>query len=316
MTAGNQKLRGGRWVLAALFLLLLCSNAHAGDFTNLCADRAAIERVYYNHRLGEKPPFEQALPRATLENLVQLDLKKAVVLEKIYGVAITPALLDAEVNRINATTRAPDVLAEIKAALGNDPSRFAEVLAKPILVERLLRDRFENDAALHASIRAKCEHVRNALLDSRANGAGPAQLLAQLKQAGSNAVTEAVWQLAPRAPETNVPGPDEIEIKKRFGVNAQIISPPRNAAAEQEFYFDDLPPALQQVLRAQLRQPGDVSAVIETPTGFLLYLARDKTVRALSVAVLSLPKRDYDQWLGSLPESATVSSEKSRERAH
>lgn len=315
MTLRGQKCGGYGWIAAASLLLLLCSTARAADFTNLCADRAAVERVYYNHRLGEKPPFEQALPRSTLENLVRLDLKKAVVLEKVYGVAITPALLDAEVNRINATTRAPDVLAEIKAALGNDPSRFAEVLAKPILVERLLRDKFENDAALHASVRRECEQVRNALLDSRAGGASPAQLLAQLKQAGSNAVTETVWQLTPRAPETNAPGPDEIEIKKRFGANAQILSPPHNPAGDQKFYFDDLPPALQQVLRAQLRQPGDMSAVIETPGGFLLYVARDETAQQLAVAVLSLPKRDYDQWLGSLPESATALDEKSRKDA-
>ena len=224
MTVGSQKFRASRLLAAGWLLLLLCSAVRAADFTNLCAGRAAIERVYYNHRLGEKPPFEQALPPATLENLVRLDLKKAAVLEKVYGVAITPALLDAEVSRINATTRAPDVLAEIKAALGNDPARFAEVFAKPILVERLLRDKFENDAALHASVRRECEQVRNALLNSRAHGAGPAQLLAQFKQAGSNAVTETVWQLTPRAPETNAPDMDEIEIKQRFGSNAQILS--------------------------------------------------------------------------------------------
>ena len=41
----------------------------------------------------------------------------------------------------------------------------------------------------------------------------------------------------------------------------------------------------------------DVSAVIETPGGFLLYVAREKTDTALNVACLSLPKRSYEQWL-------------------
>ena len=58
-----------------------------------------------------------------------------------------------------------------------------------------------------------------------------------------------------------------------------------------------MPPELQRVLRVQLRQPGDVSAVIETPGGFLLYLAMEKTDAVLSVAALSLPKRSYEQWL-------------------
>jgi hypothetical protein len=61
--------------------------------------------------------------------------------------------------------------------------------------------------------------------------------------------------------------------------------------------FADLPAELQNVLRAQLRAAGDVSAVIETPTGFLLYVAKQKTDAALGVATLSLPKRDYERWL-------------------
>jgi len=51
------------------------------------------------------------------------------------------------------------------------------------------------------------------------------------------------------------------------------------------------------VLRAQLRQAGDVSAVIAMPTGFLLYLAMSRTEKALTVASLSLPKRCYEEWL-------------------
>ena len=81
--------------------------------------------------------------------------EKEAVLRKVYGVAITPALLDAEVQRINTTTRAPDMLAEIKAALGNDPAKFAQAFAKPFLVERLLREKFDNDEALHAARSAR-----------------------------------------------------------------------------------------------------------------------------------------------------------------
>jgi hypothetical protein len=58
-----------------------------------------------------------------------------------------------------------------------------------------------------------------------------------------------------------------------------------------------LPIELQRVLRLQLRQPGDVSAVIEAPDGFLLFVAKETTNTALTVACLSLPKRSYEQWL-------------------
>jgi hypothetical protein len=300
-------------------LLIGCVAALADDLAALVKDRAAIERVYYNHRLGQKPPFEEALPPATLENLVRLDLKKEAVLRKAYGVTIAPALLDAEVQRINTTTRAPDMLAEIKAALGNDPARFARAFAKPFLVERLLRERFDNDEALHATQRQQAEATRNRLLEAsaaksetrnpNAEGSPKSEVrspqsalvtsnqLAILKASATGQFTETTWQLGARPAETNTPAVDELEIKQRFGPNAQLISSPRGAERDRKQYFEDLPAELQQVLRVQLHQPGDVSAVIETPGGFLLYVAREKTDTALTVACLSLPKRSYEQWL-------------------
>src|SRR3954463_3971661 len=149
------------------FVIAPCSTVLADDFAALCADRAAIEQVYYNHRIGTKAPFEETMPPALVEKLVREDLHKEMVLKKVYAVEITPALLESEVQRINTTTRAPDVLAELKAALGNDTNRFARTMAKPILVERVLRDKFDNGDALHAGVRRECELVRNALLAAK-----------------------------------------------------------------------------------------------------------------------------------------------------
>ena len=87
-----------------------------------------------------------------------------------------------------------------------------------------------------------------------------------------------------------------LKLRQRFGPAAQILSPPRGDR-ERRNYFADLPVDLQNVLRAQLRQPGDVSAVIETPGGFLLYLAREKTTEVLIAAGLSVPKRGYESGL-------------------
>jgi hypothetical protein len=278
-----------------------------------------LEQVYHAHRLGPKPPFEQALPPDLIEQLVRQDQHKKAVLQKIYGVTITPELLAAEVQRINTATRAPEMLAEIRTALGNDPARLARTFAQPLLVERLLRERFDNDDALHAPQRRAAEQVRERLLhvgaDDGSWGAANsserqrrltatatndwvAQRLALLKQTHSNAVTETTWLLAPRPTETNAPSADELAIKQRFGPNAQLLSAPAAAdGKERKSYFEDLPGELQNVLRIQLRRPGNVSAVIETPGGFLLYVAKEKTGAVLSVAGRSLPKRNYEQWL-------------------
>lgn len=278
------------------FLLNSCW-VNANDFALLCADRTVIERVYYDHRLGTKPPFEQALPCETIERLVRDDRRKEAALQRVYGLEVTPAMLDTEVQRITTTTRAPDVLAELKTALGHDANRFARTVAKPIVVERLLRDHFDNDDQLHAAQRRQAEQTRNEMLAAKQAGGGFDNLLLLLKRSHSNDVSETTWQLGPRPAETNAPAADLIEVQKRFGSTAQVLSSPRVGENQRKFYFEDLPDELQRVLRVQLRQPGDVSAVVEMPGGFILYVAKEKTDTVLSVARLSVPKRSCEQWL-------------------
>jgi hypothetical protein len=284
-------------------LMALASQCGAEDFRALCADRTSVERVYYSHRLGDKPTFEQDVPSALIERLVAEDLHKEAVLKKVYGMEMTPALVQAEVQRIDTTTRAPETLVEIKAALDGDPDRFAQTVAKPTLVERMLRDKFENDDALHATQRRESEKVRERLLAAKKTGVPLTTLVALLKQGHSNEASEANWQLGTPPPETNAPSAGETEMKQRFGPNAKIISSSAGANREQKFYFEDLPCPLQRVLRLQLRQAADISAVIETSSGFLLYLAKAKSPDALAVEVLCIRKRSYEDWLKQQTEA-------------
>jgi hypothetical protein len=296
-------------VLITIGLLARSGASAVDDFAERCADRAAIERVYYEHRLGEKRPFEQTLPRAALEHLVREDLRKEVALKQQYGVAVTAAHLEAEVGRIEASTRAPEVFAEIKAALGGDPARLRRALARPLVVERLLHEKFENDDALHVGQRRAAEKIRDELLnlgknrgDDVLNSRTEINRILLTSAPADTVFSENTWELGARpAEKPAAASADEIEMKKRFGPNAKFLSPPVNASGtERMFYFADLPGELQNILRIQLRQPGDVSALIETPDGFLLYLCRQRSAEHLRVAGVSLPKRDLDQWLAAI----------------
>ena len=305
------------------FALLVCPTAVASfaadDSAALIADRAAIERVYHNHRTGTKPAFEQAMPRESLERLVKADAHKEAVLQRVYGVAITPEMVAAEVRRIDATTRAPEVLAELKAALGGDPERFARTVARPIVVERTLRARFENDDALHAPQRKAAEELRAQLLAAAAG-----DRVDLLRSAKTGSVNEVTWQLTPRPADDSAPkspGASATPVKGRaasaaYSVEAtvqvaQVLGAPEAAGGkpgverEQKFYFEVLDPELQNVLRAQLGQPGDVSAVIETPGAFLVFVAKAKTPAELSVSSFNLPKRSYEEWLAQQSRDKT-----------
>jgi hypothetical protein len=262
-------------------LLLATLRVGAADISGLVADREAIERVYYNHRTGEKPVFEKTLSGEQIRELVERDLLKEAVLKRRYGVEISDTQIAAEVARINATTHAPEILTELKAALGENASRFGQAVAKPLVVERELRDRFENDDALHAPQRREMESIRNNVLRQKAAGAALEQLLAEFKRDRTNQITETSFQSGARSGEKLADSDLKTTSHK-----------PR-----REFYFDELPRQLQRVLRAQLRQAGDISAVIEMPDAFTLYVAREKTGETLTVLICSIPKRSYEQYL-------------------
>jgi hypothetical protein len=283
----------------------------AGDVTaasagapSLVADRAAVERVYYQHRRGGTAPFEQVLPRAEIERLVKLDVKKEAVLKRVYRTEIVQSEIDAEAERIAATTRAPEVLAEVKAVLGNDPQRFGAVVARPIVVERKLRSLFNNDDQLHATQRRQADEVRRAVLASQ----GLAERIAALRAAQSGAFAETTWQLTARGQPLDVARATAVEKTAALrSASYSIEAKVERAAAVDEAvpepqFFGDLNPELQEVLRAQLRRSGDVSAVIETPGAFLLFVAQEASADVLRVASLTLSKRDYDRWLDEQPD--------------
>lgn len=250
----------------SILAVCACAALHAATLEEPIADRAAIERVYHAHRTGATETFEQALPAADLRRLVERDAAREKFLRAHYGVEISAPQIAAETSRIEATTRAPETLAEIKAALGGDATRFADAFVKPILVERELRLRFANDDSLHARLRRGGEMARTNLLNARAAGASAPELIARLTRAHSNAVTQITWRLGDGDAAASTPA------------------------------FASLPPELHNVLAAQLRAAGDVSALIETPEKFLLFVAREKTETTLAAACLVLPKPNCDDW--------------------
>lgn len=272
-----------------------------------------MERVYYGLRTGEKPPFETAMPAELLGKFVREDLKKEAVLGHVYGVKITDAMVESEMKRIQSTTRAPETLAAIKAALGGDGERFAHTVARPIVVERLLRMKFENDDTIHVRQRRDAEAVRGAMLATAQNGFDAR--LTVLKESKAGEVQAHVkWELATRPVTLEHPPivqPAATQGKASGGIYtndataqlAQVLSSPQNSSGgkEEKFYFGDLPGDLQQVLNAQLRKPGDVSAVIESAQSFQVFLARERTPDSLGVAILTIHKRSYDEWLAQQP---------------
>src|SRR5262249_5130072 len=129
----------------------------------------AIERVYYSHQTGATLPVEQAVPQELLEHKVRTYLRESAALEKYYRSAITGEALRREAERIVASTRFPDRLREIDAALGHDPFLFEECFARPVLVERLLRSFYSHDARFSVpAAQGNVQDDRSAAADAHA----------------------------------------------------------------------------------------------------------------------------------------------------
>jgi len=99
----------------------------------------AIERVYYSHQIGATKPFEEAVPRGVLERKVRRYLEESAALSEEWSTPITPSMLEAELQRIVRSTRYPDRLQEIFAALSNDTDLVHECFVRPALAARLLQ---------------------------------------------------------------------------------------------------------------------------------------------------------------------------------
>lgn len=303
-----------RLAITALCLMQpwLLAWADGPNLAVLIADRTAVERVYHGHRTGEKAAFDQAVPPSLIRDLVEQELRKEEVLKKVYSVEITALMVEDEVQRIRTTTRAPEVLEEISAALGHDPARFARCVARPIVVERLLQSRFQEDAAVHGKQRRRMDEIRARLLSIQGASA-PTERSSLLKRLPSPGVYRELppWRLASRQSASAV-GLSKTG-SQSYSVEATAQVTPSSAAAVTSSesgpaYLEDLPTQLQQVLRAQLQQPGDVSAVIETPAAFMLYLAQRTSNTELQAAVFTLSKRSYDEWLAGQRDLAPAAA--------
>jgi uncharacterized repeat protein (TIGR01451 family) len=93
-----------------------------------------------------------------------IDAAEMAALEAYWAISPTDDMLERELVRIARETEPPERLVEIYAALDNDAFLIEECLARPSLVERIGRERFAFDPALHVKARSAAEELRRRLL--------------------------------------------------------------------------------------------------------------------------------------------------------
>src|ERR1700687_254329 len=126
----------------------------------------AIEEVYGRHRIWPavdpppRPGPAHVVSQAVLREKVANYLAQSQALAAYWQRPITAAQLQAEMDRMARQTRQPARLREIWAALGNDPYVIAECLARPALVQRLVRSWDAGDSRFHGVVKVQAEAKR------------------------------------------------------------------------------------------------------------------------------------------------------------
>jgi N-acetylneuraminic acid mutarotase len=122
-----------------------------------------VEEVYHRHRIWPaanpepKPPLSAVLPPGELERRAEDSLAMSAALEELWGETLGGRALQTELDRMARDSRRPERLAELYAALHDDPLLVAECLVRPRLAARRLRARYAADEELHAETRRRAQ---------------------------------------------------------------------------------------------------------------------------------------------------------------
>jgi N-acetylneuraminic acid mutarotase len=238
----------------------------------------AIERVYYSHQDGATQPFDRAITNELLERKVRAYLGQSIALEKIWGTTLTSGMLRDELARIARDSHMPERLRELYAALNDDPVLILECLVRPVLADRLGRQRFEADTTIHAASLRQASRLRAALVEGRL-------------EPGLNLDDHSVTELV-RVESEAWPTSSEDKATSRFEVDPQT--------------FEDWRRRLPATA-------GEIAPVSDDGVRFVIRQLLEQSQDHLVFATYTVAKKSWDEWwraeereLGSLDVATVV----------
>jgi N-acetylneuraminic acid mutarotase len=270
---GARLARWSRRLLATIgvaLLTVLTADARELTFEDRVHAQVAIERVFYSHQIGATRPFEEAVPRELLERKVRTYLKQSLSLERVWNAPVTAEMLRQELERIARSTRMPDRLRELHAALGNDPFLIQECLVRPVLADRLARDFFARDPARHAAARRAAQRLREDLRSGRIDAFARSPL-------------RTVWTLV------RIEG-------RRPGIPPAGDDDQGQPARRDGLRFEVGPEEFARWSEGLAGPPGEIGAVLESDEAFTIRVALARTPDTMRIAVFAIEKGNWNDW--------------------
>ncbi len=166
------------WLVSILSLILppLASTGPATrelTFEQRVAAQVALDRIASSHRSGAAQAPDEVAAEDLAHRRVRTWMLQEAALSRFVGTRITVGQLDEELDRIMAHTAMPGRLGELLTALDNDRFLAREILARPLLADRLLRLHYASDETRHAAARREAETLASDLFEGRISVAAP-----------------------------------------------------------------------------------------------------------------------------------------------
>jgi N-acetylneuraminic acid mutarotase len=172
-------------VASVLFVFVACAVvppeiAAAGrSFDALVEDQRRVEEVYWRYTIwpetnpGPRPSLDAVYPPEAIQTKVERALQKEEALARFWKRPLSEREIQVELNRMAASSRKPQMLAELFDALDRDPRRIADTIGRPILADRIVRQLFATDERIQGPVRARAERALSAV--KRAEDLGNAE---------------------------------------------------------------------------------------------------------------------------------------------
>jgi hypothetical protein len=272
---------GAGFSLAGLAVAAIVSASGLLPFEDRVEGERAVERARYQFVLSAMRPFDEVYPRRVFEERARLLERKERALQNAFGISIDASQLAEEYVRIERSTRAPEQWETIKEALGNDRRRIEEIVCRPIVVDRVLRQKFDLDRTVHAGSHERARAARAEFLAGRTPEGASSQLLEPSEQGG---------------------GLDEMLSKAKAEASGpRVLAPPGKRATDGPLAIS---PALAAVLEKELRAPGDVTTVLEDRKAFQVMRLLERKGKTVRVEAVTVPKRRFEEWLDEVAPPA------------
>ena len=277
------------------------------SFEERVSYQKAIEEVYWRHRIwprdrgkhpDAKPSLDSVMSNAQMEKKVTDYLRNSQALEDYWQRPITAEQLQAEMDRIAAHTRQPEVLRELFEALGNDAFVIAECVARPALAERLLTNWYAYDERIHGDLkhRAEAELKAHPTVEQMKQFSGKYSEIEFVKSEDGEREEHGHHEHGVRLTSS-----EWIEtVQKLAGMfGSASVAAGVSRANPMALQPTRLPPQIPQTstdLTTQIRT-GVVSSLQEDEDRYYATAVIEKADRRLKLARVSWPKEPMESWL-------------------